>query len=105
MLQTIAESGGGVSGAQSIHANVYPIMPLIEFGSEDQKNDWLPKILDGRIRSCFMITEPNVGSETLKIKTTARKEGKKWIINGQKVGNTNSLMSDKENTDTFLTFL
>ncbi|PWN33427.1 acyl-CoA dehydrogenase NM domain-like protein [Meira miltonrushii] len=85
MLQTIAESGGGVSGAQSIHANVYPIMPLIEFGSEEQKNDWLPRILDGRIRSCFMITEPNVGSETLKIKTTARKEGNKWIINGQKI--------------------
>lgn len=85
MLQTIAESGGGVSGAQSIHANIYPVMPLIEFASDEQKTDWLPRILDGRIRSCFMITEPNVGSETLKIKTRAEKRGNKWIVNGQKV--------------------
>lgn len=85
MLQTIAESGASVSGAQSIHANVYPIMPLIEFASQEQKEDWLPRILDGRIRSCFMITEPNVGLETLKIKTRAEKRGDKWVINGSKI--------------------
>lgn len=85
MLQTIAESGAGVSGAQSIHANVYPVMPIVEFASERQKQDWLPRIIGGAIRSCFMITEPNVGLETLKIKTKAEKRGDKWVINGSKV--------------------
>jgi len=85
MLQTIAESGAGVSGAQSIHANVYPVMPIVKFASQEQKQDWLPKIIQGDIRSCFMITEPNVGLETLKLKTKAEKRGGKWVINGSKV--------------------
>ena len=85
MLQTIAESGAGVSGAQSIHANVYPMMPIIEFASDSQKQKWLPQLIQGQIRSCFMITEPNVGLETLKLKTKAEKKGDKWIINGSKV--------------------
>lgn len=85
MLQTIAESGAGVSGAQSIHANVYPIMPIKEFASDEQRKSWLPAIIEGKIRSCFMITEPNVGLETLKLKTKAEKKVDKWVINGSKV--------------------
>lgn len=85
MLQTIAESGASVAGAQSIHANVYPVLPIIAFGSEEQKKDWLPKIAQGKIRTCFGVTEPGTGSETLKLKTSARKEGEEWIVNGQKV--------------------
>ncbi|PWN46502.1 acyl-CoA dehydrogenase NM domain-like protein [Violaceomyces palustris] len=85
MLQTIAESGASIAGAQSIHANIYPLMPIIEFGSEAQKEDWLPKMMDGRIRSCFGVTEPTTGSETLKLKTKAVKKGGKYVINGSKI--------------------
>ncbi|GAC99452.1 acyl-CoA dehydrogenase [Pseudozyma hubeiensis SY62] len=85
MLQTIAESGGAVAGAQSIHANIYPLMPIIEFASKEQHADWLPKMIDGRIRSCFGITEPTTGSETLKLKTKAVRKGDKYIINGSKI--------------------
>jgi len=60
-------------------------MPLIALGTSSQKADWLPRIIDGRIRSCFGVTEPQSGSETLKLKTTAVKKGSKYIINGQKV--------------------
>jgi acyl-CoA dehydrogenase len=92
MLQTIAESGAGVSGAQSIHANVYPIMPIVEFASQEQKKEWIPRIIEGDIRSCFMITEPNVGLETLKLKTKAEKRGNKWVINGSKVSDSRKEM-------------
>ncbi|ETS63941.1 hypothetical protein PaG_02271 [Moesziomyces aphidis] len=85
MLQTIAESGGAIAGAQSIHANIYPLMPIIEFASAEQHADWLPKMIDGRIRSCFGITEPTTGSETLKLKTKAVRKGDKYVINGSKI--------------------
>ena len=90
MLQTIAESGASVAGAQSIHANIYPLMPIIEFASDAQKKEWLPRMIDGRIRSCFGITEPSTGLETLKLKTRAVKhqhgQGQaRYIVNGSKI--------------------
>ncbi|SNX84095.1 related to Acyl-CoA dehydrogenase [Melanopsichium pennsylvanicum] len=85
MLQTIAESGAAVAGAQSIHANIYPLMPIIEFASAEQHADWLPKMVDGRIRSCFGVTEPTTGLETLKLKTKAVRQGDKYIVNGSKI--------------------
>ncbi|CDU23328.1 related to Acyl-CoA dehydrogenase [Sporisorium scitamineum] len=85
MLQTIAESGAAVAGAQSIHANIYPLMPIIEFASAEQHSNWLPKMIDGRIRSCFGITEATTGSETLKLKTKAVRKGDKYVVNGSKI--------------------
>ncbi|EPQ29082.1 uncharacterized protein PFL1_03371 [Pseudozyma flocculosa PF-1] len=85
MLQTIAESGASIAGAQSIHANVYPLMPLIEFASEEQKRSWLPQMIDGRIRSCFGVTEPTTGLETLKLTTKAERRGDVYVVNGSKI--------------------
>lgn len=85
MLQTIAESGASVAGAQSIHANVYPVLPIIAYGTEEQKKEWLPKIAKGEIRTCFGVTEANNGSETLKLQTSAKRDGDKYVVNGQKV--------------------
>lgn len=85
MLQTIAESGASVAGAQSIHANIYPLMPIIQFATQKQKEEWLPKMINGQIRSCFAVTEPSTGLETLKTKTKATKEGNEYIISGQKI--------------------
>ena len=85
MMQTIAESGAGIAGAQSIHANVYPLQPVVKFASEDQKKKWLPALLEGRDRSCFGVTEPNTGLDTLRLKTSAVLDGEKYIVNGQKM--------------------
>ncbi|KAI3485985.1 hypothetical protein L1887_50564 [Cichorium endivia] len=76
MLQTIAESGGAIAGAQSIHANIYPLMPIIEFASAEQHAVWLPKMIDGRIRSCFGITEPTTGSETPQAQDESGAQGR-----------------------------
>jgi acyl-CoA dehydrogenase len=85
MMQTIAESGAGVAGAQSIHANIYPLVPVAKFGTKEQKERWLAALIEGEHTACFGVTEPDVGSETYKLKTRADKRGDKYIVNGQKM--------------------
>jgi alkylation response protein AidB-like acyl-CoA dehydrogenase len=58
---------------------------IAKFGTEDQKNRWLPGIADGSITMAFAITEPDAGSNSHRITTTARRDGSEWILSGQKV--------------------
>jgi alkylation response protein AidB-like acyl-CoA dehydrogenase len=58
---------------------------IAKFGTEEQKRRWLPGIADGSITMAFAITEPDAGSNSHKITTTARRDGSDWILNGQKV--------------------
>jgi acyl-CoA dehydrogenase len=95
MLQTIAESGAGLAGAQSVHANVYATQPIAKFATEDQRDSFLRKIISGEWRTCFGVTEPDTGLETLKLKTTATKDGDSYRITGQKVWITNAQIADK----------
>src|SRR5271156_911745 len=85
MMQTITQSGAGMAGAQSIHANVYATQPLAKFGTKEQLESTIPKIINGEWRTCFGVTEPNTGLDTTKLKTTAIKRGDKYIISGQKI--------------------
>lgn len=85
MLQTISESGAGMAGAQSIHANVYATQPVAKFATPEQRSVMLPKLISGEWRTCFGVTEPNTGLDTLKLKTTAKKEGDEYVISGQKI--------------------
>ncbi|USP76824.1 uncharacterized protein yc1106_04098 [Curvularia clavata] len=85
MMQTIAESGAGIAGAQAIHANVYATQPLAKYGSEAQLNDTLPNIINGQYRTCFGVTEPNSGLDTLRLSTFAKKEGNGYSVTGQKI--------------------
>lgn len=91
MLQTIAESGAGMAGAQSVHANVYATMPILKFGSDEQKERYLGPLVRGEERVCFGVTEPDTGLDTLSLKTRAlRKEGGGYLVNGEKVWITNA---------------
>ncbi|KKZ61876.1 acyl-CoA dehydrogenase [[Emmonsia] crescens] len=85
MLQTIAQSGAGLAGAQSIHANVYATQPVAKFATEEQRQRMLPKLIAGDYRVCFGVTEPNTGLETLKLRTEAVKDGDSYRISGQKI--------------------
>ncbi|KAK8022168.1 acyl-CoA dehydrogenase [Apiospora rasikravindrae] len=87
MMQTIAESGAGMAGAQSIHANVYATQPLAKFGSREQRESTIPKIISGEWRTCFGVTEPNTGLDTLRLRTLAQKsaDGKSYSVTGQKI--------------------
>ncbi len=58
---------------------------ISRFGTEDQKKRWIPSIADGTITMAFAITEPDAGSNSHRITTTARRDGSDWILSGQKV--------------------
>jgi acyl-CoA dehydrogenase len=86
MMQTIAESGAGMAGAQSIHGNVYATQPLAKFGSQAQLETTVPNIVSGETRVCFGVTEPNAGLDTLRLATTAKKNSDgSYSVTGQKI--------------------
>ena len=83
ILEEINHSGGN-SGA--CHAQMYIMGTLLRHGSEEQKQRYLPKIASGELRlQSFGVTEPSVGTDTTKIKTTAVRKGDHYVVNGQKV--------------------
>lgn len=85
MLQTISQSGGGIAGAQSIHANIYATQPVAKYATVEQRQRMLPKLIGGECKACFGVTEPSTGLETLKLKTRAIKDGDHYKISGQKI--------------------
>jgi acyl-CoA dehydrogenase len=96
MMQTIAESGAGIAGAQAIHANVYATQPLAKFGSEEQLNTVLPRIISGKERTCFGVTEPGAGLDTLRMSTFAQKQDHGgYVITGQKIWITCAQVADR----------
>jgi acyl-CoA dehydrogenase len=95
MMQTIAESGAGFSGASAVHMNIFGLNPVVVFGSKSQKQRMLPPLIAGKERACFAVTEPNTGLETKKIKTQAVKKGDKYIVTGQKVWISTAQVAEK----------
>ena len=84
MMQAIAESGAGMSGASAIHMNIFGLNPVVVFGSNAQKERWLPPLIAGRDKACFCVTEPDAGLNTTRLKTKAVRHGDHYILSGQK---------------------
>ena len=83
ILEEVQNSG--CNGA-ACHAQMYIMGTLLRHGSAAQKAEWLPQIASGAIRlQAFGVTEPTAGTDTTAIRTTARREGDVYIVNGQKV--------------------
>jgi acyl-CoA dehydrogenase len=83
ILQEINRSGGNAGAA---HAQMYIMGTLLNHGSESQKDHYLPRIASGDLRlQAFGVTEPNAGSETTRIETSAERRPGGYVINGQKV--------------------
>jgi acyl-CoA dehydrogenase len=85
MMQAIAESGAGMSGASSVHIPVFSVQPVVLFGSEAQKQRILPGVVSGQDRVCFAVTEPNAGLNTTEIKTRAERCAGGYRVNGEKI--------------------
>lgn len=85
MMQAIAESGAGFSGASAIHINIFGLMPLVRFGTREQRLQHLPRIIAGTDRACFGVTEPNSGLDVASIETRARRDGDHYVIDGGKI--------------------
>jgi acyl-CoA dehydrogenase len=95
MMQAIAESGAGFSGASAVHMNIFGLNPVVVFGTAEQKKRMLPPLIEGRERSCFAVTEPNTGLNTTRIKTKAEKKGDRYLVSGQKVWISTAQVADK----------
>jgi acyl-CoA dehydrogenase len=85
MMQAIAESGAGMSGASAVHMPVFSLQPVCLFGTEEQKNRMLPPVATGRDRVCFAVTEPNAGLNTTELKTRADRVEGGYKVNGEKI--------------------
>ena len=85
MMQAVSESGAGYSGASAIHMNIFGLNPVVVFGSEEQKQRWLPPLIRGEEKACFAVTEPNAGLNTARIETVARREGDRYVLRGRKI--------------------
>jgi len=95
MMQAIAESGAGFSGASAVHMNIFGLNPVVVFGDDAQKKRMLPGLIAGRERACFAVTEPNTGLNTRKIKTQAKREGRRYVVSGQKVWISTAQVAEK----------
>ena len=85
MMQTVAASGAAMSGASSIHMNIFGLNPVVVFGTEEQKQRWLPPMIAGREKACFAVTEPNTGLDTAHLQSKAVLTGDHYLLSGAKV--------------------
>ena len=70
------------------------MFPIWKYGSEEQKQEWLPKMAAGEAVGCFGLTEPDAGSDPSAMRTTARRDGDDWVLNGTKMWITNGGIAD-----------
>lgn len=85
LMQTISQSGACMSGASSVHMNIFGLNPVVVFGIEEQKQRMLPPLIRGEHKACFAVTEPDAGLNTAKIRTKAERNGDHYLISGQKI--------------------
>lgn len=81
--------------AFSVAAHLFAaVMPVVEFGSEEQKHRWLPALCSGERVAAHCITEPEAGSDALRLQTRATRDGDRYVLNGSKCFTTNAPVAD-----------
>lgn len=100
MMEHLSQGGGSFMGAYGVHTGP-GTLPIVFFGTQDQKRRYLPKLATGEFIGAYALTEPEAGSDALSAKTTATlsPDGKHYILNGQKQFITNAGIAD-----TFVTY-
>lgn len=95
MVQTITESGAANAGFAAIAINIFGLNPVVVFGTEDQKNKWLPRIINRQDVACFAVTEPNSGLDTTRLTTRAVDKGDHYLVNGEKIWTSTAQQANK----------
>lgn len=94
MIEEFSRMGfGGIASGYGIHSNI--VAPYIEhFGTEEQKAQWLPKMVSGEVLGALAMTEPGAGSDVQGIRTSAVQDGDEWVLNGSKIFITNGMLAE-----------
>jgi acyl-CoA dehydrogenase len=95
VMQAVAQSGAGFSGASAVHMNIFGLHPVVVFGSDEQKRRFLPPLIAGKEKACFAVTEPDVGLDTTHLKTRAVREGNGYVITGRKIWTSTAQVTEK----------
>ncbi|MEH6649330.1 MAG: acyl-CoA dehydrogenase family protein [Motiliproteus sp.] len=94
IIEETARMGfGGLGTGYSIHANI--VMPyILHLGSEEQKDNWLPKMVSGEVVGAIAMTEPGAGSDLAALRSSAIRDGDEYVLNGSKIFITNGIHAD-----------
>lgn len=94
MIEEVSRMGfGGIASGYGIHSNI--VAPYIEhFGTQEQRAQWLPKMVSGEVLGALAMTEPGAGSDVQGIRTNAVRDGDEWVLNGSKIFITNGMLAD-----------
>ncbi len=95
VMQTVAQGGGAMQAASAIHLNIFGPNPIVVFGNAEQKQRMLPPIIQGKIKGCFAVTEPNAGLNTTALTTRAERSGNGYVVHGHKVWTSTGQVADK----------
>jgi acyl-CoA dehydrogenase len=95
MLEEVGASGGATAACSTVHSSHISISSLIKYGSEEIKKRYLNRMVAGELAVSFGVTEPNAGTDTTRISTSAVRDGDKYVVNGQKVWNSHAQRAEK----------
>src|SRR5882672_515684 len=93
IMQELERGDSGLRSFVSVQGALV-MYPILTFGSDEQKQRWLPKLQSGEAVGCFGLTEPDFGSNPAGMRTSARKDGPDWVLNGEKTWITNGTLAD-----------
>jgi acyl-CoA dehydrogenase len=95
VVQTVASSAGAIAACSAFHINLFGPHPIVLYGTEEQKQRFLPPLIAGEQMVAFGVTEPDAGLDTSRITTRAVRDGDRYIVNGQKVWTTTAQHAHK----------
>jgi glutaryl-CoA dehydrogenase len=93
VCQELEAGDSGLRSFVSVQGSL-AMFAIWRFGSEEQKQEWLPRMAAGEAIGCFGLTEPDAGSDPASMRTTAKRDGDDWVLNGTKMWITNGSLSD-----------
>ena len=93
ICDVLGASSGSFTVSFAAHTGI-GMLPILYYGTEAQKEEWLPRLISGELKAAYCLTEPSSGSDATGAKTTAMQDGDEWVLNGQKMWISNAGFAD-----------